>query len=1139
MYKKFTRFFCMPPGYTSKFLLIMKLTTFILLVTLLQVSAAGLAQKITYVHKNVSLKQVFDEINKQTGYSIIWTAQNVKSDQVIDADFKNTPVTEVLDKCLENQPLTYSIDDKIIVIRQKDPTIPDKIKSAFNIPTDIHGTVVDTIGQPIVGASITLKGTNYGAQTDTKGNFIFSGVPQGTYILIITYIGYEKLERTVENNGQNLNLKFTLHQGSSQLDQVQVIAYGQTTQRFNVGNIAQVTAAEIEEQPVTNPLQALEGRVPGLVVTQSSGVPGASVNIQIQGQNSLRPSVTNNGYPVFDQPLFIIDGVPYAPQNSNIQQTTSIISGNNTANEIGAPGGVSPFNSINPSDIESIEVLKDADATAIYGSRGANGVILITTKRGKAGKATVSGNIWSGESQVTNTMPMMNTQQYVQMREEALKNDGITPTVGNAPDLLVYDTTKNTNWEKYLLGGTAHTTDANASVSGGTQNDQFLIGTGYHHESYIYPGDFGDDRASFNVNLHHNSTDKKLTLDFSANYTYDKNDASSNTNVLSAFTLPPDYPALLNPNGTLDWNYKGIDLSKNPLAYLMQPYSMTNYNLISHFQVSYQILPGLSIRSSFGYNNFNSNEYSATPAGTQNPASYYAPSGSASFNTNNFQSWIIEPQAEYKKSISDGKLDVLLGGTLQQQTNNLTSINGSNYTNDLLLNSITAAGITTSTGSYSLYKYSALFGRINYIWQSKYIIDITANRDGSSRFGPGNQFGNFGSVGGGWLFSEEQFIKNALPFLSYGKLKASYGTTGNDNIGNYQYLSAYAPIKNNSYQGSVGYAPQNLYNPDYSWAVTKKFETGLELGILNDRVILEADWFRNISSNQLVQYTLPSQTGFTDVTENAPYTVLNTAFEIQLSSTNIKTTQFKWTTAFNITIPKNELLSFPGIANSSYAYYYVVGQSLTVLQDLKYLGVNPSTGLYQFEGANGIPTSNPNLGTAKEGGDYQVIGNLDPKFYGGLENSFRYKNFQLDIFLQFTKQLGANYFEQLYTSYPAGYKSFNLPVTFLSAWQKAGDQSNIQKLSTQFGSAYTTQGDFFNSSGAYSDASFIRFKTISLSYNLPQGFLKEIGVQGCKVYINAQNLFTITDYLGNDPENQNFYGLPPLKTIVAGVQFTF
>jgi hypothetical protein len=394
-------------------------------------------------------------------------------------------------------------------------------------------------------------------------------------------------------------------------------------------------------------------------------------------------------------------------------------------------------------------------------------------------------------------------------------------------------------------------------------------------------------------------------------------------------------------------------------------------------------------------------------------------------------------------------------------------------------------------------------------------------------------------VGAGWIFSDESFVKKGNLPLSYGKLRASYGTTGNDNsLSNYQYIARWAPT-NYSYGGSQGYLPQNLYNPDFSWALTRKLEAALDLGWMENRLLLNVTWYRNRSGNQLVFYQLPSQTGFNGVTENWSALVENRGFEFSFQSKNIQTRNFDWSSSFNLTIPKNRLVSFPSIETSSYAVQYVVGQPLSVLNKFRYAGVNDSSGLYEFFTADGKVSSSPANISGKSFNDVQAIGDLDPKFYGGLSNSFSYKGFHLDLFFEFKKQMGANFLSQIYNYSVPGFQ-YNQPIALLTRWQKPGDRSDIQKFTATYGDAYVTGAQYFSQSSAvYSDASYLRCKSVSASYDLPSKVLRRIKGTGCRVYIQAQNVFTITNYKGDDPETQNFYGIPPLKIITAGAQLNF
>ena len=1128
-------------GSLTKMFLVMKLTAFFLTVAVCSVQARGLSQTISLSVKDAPLETVFKAIESQTNYVFFTRADVLEKGAKVTLNLKNVTLREALDACFRDQPLTWSLEGRIIAVEPRISVVPVVLAPAPP-PGEVHGRVVDSAGNPLAGASITLKGMKgVGAVTDAQGYFTLKNVEDGAK-LIFSFTGY--VSREVIWSGKafgNIELKHN----NDPLDEIQVIAYGTQTQRYSVGSVSTVTAAEIESQPVSNPLAALEGRVPGLIVNQSSGTPGSSFTLQIRGQNALGQVAGGSNAFVggqLTQPLFIIDGVPFAPQNNNINQYSPLGTGAGPSPTLpipGAGGGLSPFNSINPNDIESIEILRDADATSIYGARGANGVILITTKRGKSGATRFTTNIYSGENQAGPTIPMMNTQQYLQMRHEAFNNDGDTPNPNNDYDLLSYDTTRYTDFRKEFFGGTSHTNDVNTSLSGGSGNTQFLIGAGYHDETYITPGDFADKRGSLNLSLSHNSTDKRLSIVFSANYSYDQNNSSGQPNAVYAFTLPPDFPAFTDAKGNLIWSYNGVDLGANygnPFAYLKQPYESQNYNLISHFQVDYKILPGLTVRSSFGYNVFNGNEISKVPLYSLDPADY--PQSSANFGTNTYSSWIIEPQAEYRKIIGKGRLDFLVGSTFQQNANNSTSLTGYDYPNDVLLGSVAGASSTSGNSSSSLYKYNAVFGRLGYSYANRYIINLNARRDGSSRFGPGDQFGNFGSVAVGWIFSEEPFMKDLLSKLSYGKIHVSYGTSGSDGIGDYNYLSRWQPT-NFAYQNQVGYYPLNLYNPNFSWALNKKLETGLNLGFFKDRLLAGLTWFRNQCGNQLVSYNLPDQVGFSRVVQNAPYTVQNTGLEIQLTSVNIKSKDFTWSTALNFSIPRSKLVSFPGLATSPYVNEFVLGKSLSILQGYKLLGVNDTTGVFQYLTAKGTPTYTPTSPTATNRGDLQIIGDLASKINGGFRNQFTYKGFQLDIFVMFNKQLGINYLGEIYTQRGAPGIQVNQPALLLAnAWHKPGDKTSMEQFTQDPNSAaYQAVNYFYLSSGSYSDASYIRVKTVSLSYNFSDSYLKKMKIQSCRLFINTQNLFTITSYTG-DPETQNLYGIPPLKTVVAGLSFT-
>lgn len=972
----------------------------------------------------------------------------------------------------------------------------------------VRGRVIDGQGQPVAGATVIEKGTSNGAITDEKGGFVLHASNENDS-LVITSIGYER--QAFKPSGSR-GVTVTLNKSSNELDQTVIRAYGTTTRRLNTGDISTVTAKEIAQQPVSNPLAALEGRVPGLVVTQSSGVPGSAFKVQIMGQNSIAQG---------SEPLFVIDGIPYGPNNDFTNQLSSAAVANDRS-------GLSPFSSINPSDIESVEILKDADATAIYGSRGANGVVLITTKRGRPGKARFTVNIYSGMGKVSRTMNIMNTAQYLNMRREAFKNDNVIPNESNAPDLLSWDTTRYTDLQKILIGGTAASTNAQATLSGGNSNTQFLISGGYNRQTTVFPGNMADHRSSLHFNLNHQSDNKKFSLDLSAGYASEKNDITTK-DLTTYTTLPPDLPPLYDSVGKLNWEEGGQPFD-NPLAYLAERYVARTDNTLGNLRLSYNLIQGLKVKVNMGYNTYHLNEVSLVPTSALNP--FYSSGNSfSSFGDNDYKSWSIEPQAEYVKDVGKGKLDILIGGSWQQIINKNALTNASGFANDALIQSITAASSITASSGSSEYRYEAVFGRINYNWQGKYLINLSGRRDGSSRFGPARQFATFGAIGAGWIFIDENSKRPLLPFMSFGKLRVSYGSTGNDQISDYAYLNDWKP-GSHAYDGVSTLYPATLFNPDYGWEINRKFETALDLAAFNDRLSLTTTYFRNRCGNQLVSYTLPAQTGFPSILENFPALVQNTGWEFSLTSKNMNGRSFSWTTSINLTIPHNKLVSFPGLENTSYSYL-VVGQSLSVLSGFHYLGVDPQSGIYEFEDAKGKPTTTPSRTDDRK----KNLGNLDPKFYGGLGNHLQYKSWGLDLFFVFRKQVGRNY---LYNSvFPAGTMQ-NQPALLVNRWQNPGDVAKAEMYTTTYGSAaYSSYANNLATSDAvYTDAAFIRLKNVSLSYTLPEKWMHHHGIQSCNLYLHGQNLLLITNYKGSDPETQSFYSLPPLRTIVFGIQIT-
>ena len=539
------------------------------------------------------------------------------------------------------------------------------------------------------------------------------------------------------------------------------------------------------------------------------------------------------------------------------------------------------------------------------------------------------------------------------------------------------------------------------------------------------------------------------------------------------------------------------------------------------------ILSGLQLKTTMGYTSVTLNQTSLNPIASQNPA--YSPTGFGTYGTNNYSSWILEPQAEYRKDIFGGKLTVLAGATFQENTSNAQAIAANGFTSDALLNNLLSApSVFPAALDYAIYKYNAFFGRINYILTEKYLLNITGRRDGSSRFGPGRQFANFGAIGAGWIFSKESAVQRAFKFLSYGKLRGSYGITGSDQIPDYGFLDTYTATRY-PYNGTPGLTINRLFNPDYAWESNRKLEIAVELGLLQDRILFNTSYYRHRSSNQLVGYPLPTITGQTSLPfYNLPATVQNTGWEFELHTKNIQSKKFEWSTSLNITFPSNKLIAYPNLAASAYANTYEVGRPIYVSKGFHATGVSSQDGIYQFEDVN-------KDGQIVYPEDLRATKEIAKSFYGGLSNTIRFGNFDFSFLLQFVKQTALNYI----SVYQIPGTLSNQPIDVMKRWQHAGDNSPVQKFTRDYGSdAANTYYNAQLSDNTISDASFIRLRNVSLSYHLPASLLSGAKIQNLRIYVQAQNLITITGYNGLDPETQSFYSIPPLRLFTGGIQIT-
>jgi TonB-linked SusC/RagA family outer membrane protein len=1114
----------------------MKLTGVILLVFCLQVSARSDAQQRIAINvKNVSLRKLFAEIEKKTSYTFFYDVTILKETKPVSLQFKDATVGEILRQALVGQALEYTITDKTIFVKKQRKEVVEEIfaDTTRGGAIKVRGVVLTDGGVPIQGANVTIKRLEKGTITNARGEFELPAVPT-TSVLVFSYVGYAPQNFTVKDGNQiRIYMKVT----QNELDKAVVQAYGSTTQRLTTSDIGTVTAEDIEKQPVMNVLEALQGRIAGLDVTQTSGYASSPFKVELRGRAGINPLFTSD-------PLYIIDGVPLTINelSFNPNFTSSYATGSLGFDQVGLSpaGGQSPFFSINPADIESIQILKDADATAIYGSRGANGVILVTTKKGKAGKTVFNLNLNEGVNRVDRFWDMMNTTQYLTMRRQAFYNSGSSPSPTTDYDVNGdWDTTKFTNWQKMLYGGMGRNINVQTSLSGGDSRTTFRIGGGYSRCTGITTVSGADQRASVSLSLGHNSLDQRLNISSTSGFSYTQSDM---INLPGNILMPPDAPAIYDSSGNLNWAGWG---GKNdnphaeaayPFGGLKRPYTGKTTFLNSNLLIGYEFFKGLKASANLGYNIAEVNQVTTNPIASHDPLN--SPTGSLTLGYNHNVNWIFEPQLTYNSRISKGKLDILLGASLSQNNTESIEANGSGYTSDILINNITSAPSFGAEDAYGEYKYFGIFGRGTYNWENKYILDINARRDGSSRFGPGKQFGNFGSVGGAWIASEEEWLKNVLPsFVSFVKFRGSYGTTGSDAIPNYSYLSQY--VSNGvSYNGQTALTPLINPNPDYRWQSDKKLEGALNLGFVKDRMNIQVAWYRDRCGNQLVPFPTPYFTGFNSVIENSPALVQNVGWEFTISANLIKTRVFNWAISFNTAVNRNKLVAYPDFSQSPYTNLIKIGQPLNMQYALHYTGVDPETGQYTYLDKNHDGNINycPGCNYIPGQSDDSYVVHTAPVFFGGLGMNFTYEMFNVSLFFNIKDQIGHNAFTDLI--YPPGNANGNQPSSiFGKQWQWPGDgDATVAKFITNQTQAYS---NFMLSDGAYTNASFVRLSNLSISYTLPAGYLRKAGIQGCNLFFHTNNLFVITKYKGVDPETQNFGGLPPTKTIVGGINFNF
>jgi TonB-linked SusC/RagA family outer membrane protein len=1102
----------------TKLLLTMKLTIILLTTMLTCAYATGLSQSVTFSGKDVPLKQVFTAIEQQTGYVVFANRNTLDDAKKVSISATKMPLTEFLTALLKDQPFEFSIEGKTIVLSPK-KILPPPLQLFEQSGREITGFIMDEKkSTPLRGVTIIVNGTNKATQSDEKGGFILKGI-EGDITITLTSIGYEK--KVVKVSRNTTRIIESMKQATNELDQAVVMAYGITSKRLATGNITRVSGEELRRQPVMNPMAALQGKVAGLEFSYLSPTASSPIKLQIRGRNSINTNMIS-------EPLYVIDGIPQAVlETGNVMNNNTGVSYGYVQSGPNYTGGQSPFFNINPRDIESIEVLKDADATAIYGSRAANGVILITTKKAQAGRTALEVNLQQGLTMVSRRPRMMSLREYLDMRYEALRNDGITPTMDNAPDLKLWDTTRSTNWLKELLRS-GKSTDLSVTLSGGDQRTSYRLGAGYTQQEELNRSG-GNKRGTVHLNLKHTSINQKLTISLTTGYSATKVDAIGD--VSAGYTAPPNAPPIFDEAGNLNY----LAYNPNPeinnfiFGQLLKPNIQKTNVLNSNLSVNYTLFKGLVLTGSFSYQNMQNTNDILMPFAAEDPRSKPFFKGTAIFGTTKNNNLAFEPQLNYTRAIARGRLSAMVGATMQKTSTSTTNIMAVGFPSDDQMQSVSQATATEISNSAFDFKYAALFTRINFNWDQKYILNLQARRDGSSRFAPGAQFGNFGSVGASWIATEEEWLQKILPsWFSFIKLRGSYGITGSDNVGIYEYLPRYSTMSANSSRRMFTYNDVQAYvsivpvNQQYRWEELRSLEGALNLGFMDDRIILELTAYDKRSGNQLTQLPTPLYTGFSKVRANWDATVRNQGIEADLRVDIIRKKDLRLTAYGNISRNTNTLIAYPGLENSPFANSLKIGQSLNMVYIKKVIGVNPLTGEYNFEDHNkdGRITENYNVfpGTADD--DRSLAYDLNPKFFGGFGTELFWKQYGLTIQFAYSNQIGPPAYVGLN---PGSMANLIMPDDMqANHWRKPGDVVKYPKFSTL---TDARGSEFVNTS-------FLRLTAVQFSYTLPEKFTKKAGLQACNFSVRASNLFTITRHRMDPSIRAGTF--MPIPTIIVG-----
>ena len=979
--------------------------------------------------------------------------------------------------------------------------------AAFAQDRTISGKVTSAEdGSAVPGVNVVVKGTTTGSVTDIDGNYKFS-IPSEGGILIFSFIGLETLEIEI---GSRSVIDVSMAGDVEQLEEIVVTGYGTTLKTEFTGASSSVSQETLNRLPIISADQALQGQASGVQVVSASGTPGGGISIRVRGQTSISAS---------NDPLYVVDGVP-------------VVSGNLQQNNFGGQTG-NALAGLNPDDIQSIEVLKDASSTAIYGARAANGVVMITTKRGDTGKTKIDIGYTRGFGTPTNVIDVLGSDDWEMIKNEARTNDGLPP--------FDYGASENADVETDWLDAVFRTADIhqfNLSVSGGNDKTKFFISGSYRDEEGTMGATDANgeekgssySRATARFNLDHKSSEK-FSMGTSIGLSFDLNSRIQNDNniygVLSTALLTAPNIPIYEDDGT----FSDQPPFANPVRSLTLPrFDNKTRKVIGNVYFNYEFIEGLSLRldASLDYTQLVEDHY------VQASTFQGAPSGVGRYNVNEFTTTVLEPTIRYSKLIgSNHNLTAVVGTTFQERTNFRNSVSGNGFSRESLTYLASAANITAGSSLRRDYTFNSIFGRANYAYMGKYMATATIRRDGSSRFGPDNRFGTFWAFSAGWNFSDESFMAG-LDWLSYGKIRASYGKTGNDRIGEFAYLGTWSGGAN--YLDQPASTTLNIANNELKWEETTTMDVGLDLALFNNRLSLSAGYFDGSTVDLLYANPIPQSTGFATVQDNIGE-IRNWGWEFDVTAVALDLSNgFRWNVSANISFLNNQVVSLldPEPIDSGFGSAIIEGEPLNTFYVYDFQGVNPATGnsIYRDVDGNGIINAE----------DRAVVGNYQPDFLGGFTNDFSYKGITLSAFFQFIKGVDIynntrQFMEHLGTS------SWGMDASVLRRWQNPGDITDMPRAAT----GSTVGLNNADNSRFLEDGSYLRLKNVTLSYDLPSTMLGKAGIRAVKVFVTGTNLWTITEYSGFDPEvnvfnntstaqGTDFLTFPQSKQIFFGVK---